>query len=108
MPNINYKRSRSREYSLKKALERQGYFVIRAAGSKGFADLVAIKPIVDPNAPRRFGKSIYEVRFIQIKVSINFKTTKVVEKTHELPWGEVPVEFWKYKVIKRKNGTNTT
>lgn len=42
--NRNYLRSRARETSKKHELEKEGYFVIRAAGSKGFADLIAIRP----------------------------------------------------------------
>jgi len=38
----NYERGRRVEYRVKEFLERQGYFVVRSAGSK-FPDLVAIK-----------------------------------------------------------------
>jgi len=37
----NYRRGRAGEYRAKAALERAGFCVIRAAGSKGPADLVA-------------------------------------------------------------------
>lgn len=41
--NPRYRRGRALEYVIKDKLEKQGYFVVRAAGSHGVADLVAIK-----------------------------------------------------------------
>lgn len=38
----NYNRGRAKEYYNKQKLEKQGYIVIRASGSHGFADLVAV------------------------------------------------------------------
>ncbi len=38
-----YQRGAQLERRLRSRLQREGYFVIRAAGSKGVADLVAIK-----------------------------------------------------------------
>jgi len=38
-----YKRGALLERRVKKLLEKDGYYVVRAAGSKGIADLVAIK-----------------------------------------------------------------
>jgi Holliday junction resolvase len=47
-----YGRGRAFEYRVKDMLEREGYFVIRSAGSHSVADLVAIKPSkFMPNAP---------------------------------------------------------
>jgi Holliday junction resolvase len=43
MPNRQYKRGRALEYLMKDKLEKQGYFVVRAAGSHGVADIMAIK-----------------------------------------------------------------
>lgn len=42
--NPNYRRGRSFEHRVKARLEKLGYFVVRAAGSKGVADLVAVSP----------------------------------------------------------------
>ena len=42
MPNANYQKGRRKEYSLKKKFEREGFIVLRTAGSHGFADLIAI------------------------------------------------------------------
>jgi len=42
MPNKNYISGRQKEYRLKKKYEERGFIVIRAAGSHGFADLVAV------------------------------------------------------------------
>jgi Holliday junction resolvase len=39
-----YKKGRMFEYKVKDTLEKDGYFVIRSAGSHSVADLVAIKP----------------------------------------------------------------
>jgi|YelNatPaOPRAMG01_1025707.scaffolds.fasta_scaffold16445_2 Holliday junction resolvase len=39
----NYHRGVEREHYIKKKLEKQGYFVIRSAGSHSPVDLVAIK-----------------------------------------------------------------
>ena len=40
----NYSRGRNHEYAVRDALETDGYWCVRAAGSKGKADLVALKP----------------------------------------------------------------
>ena len=46
MGNLNYRKGRRKEYKIKLQLEAQGYTVLRAAGSHGFADLVAIDNIL--------------------------------------------------------------
>jgi hypothetical protein len=56
MPNANYLRGRKFEWQVKKDLEGQGYHVIRASGSHGVFDLVAIGPG-------------YSIRLIQCKVT---------------------------------------
>ena len=43
MTNKKYVKGRSFEYKLRTFFRRKGYFVVRAAGSKGPADLVAVK-----------------------------------------------------------------
>jgi hypothetical protein len=93
--NRNYLRSRSRETTTKHELEKEGYFVVRAAGSKGFADLIAIRPSPNCQFPE-----LYEVRFIQIKVSQNFIHDKpsLEIKIHDLEDFSVNVEFLKYPV----------
>lgn len=50
---MSYKNGRAFEYRVKHYLEEQGYWVIRSAGSKGEADLIAFK----------FGETL----FIQVK-----------------------------------------
>lgn len=55
MSNKNYIKGRAFEYKRMKAWERNGYTVLRTAGSHGFADLVAVK-------------RTYPVEFIQCKV----------------------------------------
>ena len=57
MPNRRYYKGRSFEYRVRGFYESHGWFVIRSAGSKGIADLIAI-------APR-----LRQVHFIQCKVN---------------------------------------
>ena len=52
--NPNYIKGRNKEYDLKHQLEREGYTVLRTAGSHGFADLIAVS-------------SLGKIRFIQCK-----------------------------------------
>lgn len=44
MPNANYEGGVAFEREVRKHLESEGYWCARAAGSKGKADLIAIKP----------------------------------------------------------------
>ena len=44
MGNKNYLSGRSREYRIANKLREEGMTVLRAAGSHGFADLVALDP----------------------------------------------------------------
>ena len=53
---MNYIRGRSREYSVKRRLEKLGYYVIRAYGSKGIWDLWAV--------------SEFDVKLVQVKSNI--------------------------------------
>lgn len=46
--NKAYGRGRALEYLIKDKLEAQGYFVVRAAGSHGVADLVAVMKQPNP------------------------------------------------------------
>lgn len=55
MGHPNYEKGRRKEWKIKKQLEMQGLTVLRSAGSKGFADLVAID------------KKEHQIRFIQCK-----------------------------------------
>ena len=54
--NVNYVKGVRLERKAKQILEAQGYHVIRAAGSHGFADLVAADD-----------QGVVPVRFIQVK-----------------------------------------
>jgi len=45
MPNKNYISGRNFEYRVRDYLVSKGYLVIRSAGSKGVADLVAIRKV---------------------------------------------------------------
>jgi Holliday junction resolvase len=57
----NYNRGRAFEYKVRDLFRESGYYVIRSAGSKGIADLVAIK--------NESGWSMNETCFIQCKKS---------------------------------------
>ena len=92
MPNLNYKRSRAREYQVFHELEKEGWMAIRSAGSHGVADIIGIRP-VDCSDPSHF-----EVKFIQIKVSIGLKNKHKEPKVVESPCGMINVEFWKFPV----------
>ena len=51
----NYSKGRKKEYEIMHQLEREGWTVLRTAGSHGFADLIAIN------------KKERKIRFIQCK-----------------------------------------
>jgi len=70
---MSYKKGRSFEYRVRRYYEKQGYLVIRSAGSKGIADLVAIKGD--------------EVLLIQCKIR------KYLNK-----WEKEQVKYWKPRV----------
>src|SRR3990167_3652481 len=61
--NSNYRRGRAAEYELMGLLKKEGYSVLRTAGSHGFADIVAY---TDNQTP---------VRLIQVK-STKSKATR--------------------------------
>mgnify|MGYP001772724201 CR=1 FL=1 len=46
MPNKNYVNGRAFEYRVKKYMEKQGFYVMRSASSKGPFDLLAINQYV--------------------------------------------------------------
>lgn len=94
--NRNYQRSRKREWQLKKSLEKEGYYAIRAAGSKGLADIIAIKPAECGNAFH------FEVRFIQVKVSENLQKINETVESVDSPCGMINIEFIKFPVKSKK------
>lgn len=86
MSNKNYIRGTNKEYLAKKELEKEGFQVIRSAGSHTIIDLAAF--------------SLSEIKFIQIKrQKVEAKYTSELEALKEL---KVPVskdvkvskEFW--------------
>lgn len=87
--------------SVKKQLESEGWYAIRASGSHGVADVVAIKP-----APCGGGDH-FIVRFIQIKCSENLRSYKEITKVEEVPFGLVNVEYQKYPVKSEKYHAHT-
>lgn len=94
--NLNYRRSRARETQLKRNLEKEGYYTIRAAGSHGLADVIAIKPAECGNAFH------YEVRFLQVKVSEKLRKQQHLYVVEDSPCGKINVEYIKYPVKSKK------
>jgi len=68
--NKKYIKGRNFEYQVKKYFEDKKYFVVRAAGSKGIADLVAI--------PHAFDKTQLYPLIVQCK-NMNYKKVKKSE-----------------------------
>lgn len=80
--NTNYQRGRRAEYEAKKLLEKRGYQVIRAAGSHGPFDLVAIR-VGDP------------VLGLQIKATSSKTVARsLLRGFHEQAWGGFRSELW--------------
>ena len=98
MPNLGYQRSRRREYQVKHLFEKEGWYCIRSAGSKGEADIVCIRSkstmCADPNH--------YEVKFIQIKTSRKVKFGSVKTRSIETRIGKLNIEYWIYPSRKKK------
>mgnify|MGYP001558743486 CR=1 FL=1 len=94
MPNLGYQRSRRREYQVKHLFEKDGWYCIRAAGSKGEADIVCLRPTL--TNPKHF-----EARFIQVKTSRKIKFGRIDIKTIKTPIGFLEIEYWLYPSRKK-------
>lgn len=84
MGNSKYTSGRNKEYQTKQVLEKEGYIVLRSAGSKGVFDIVAIGDTV--------------VRLIQVKSTI--KDVKFNDEIERLRSINTPAcctkELWVY------------
>ena len=87
--NRSYANSARRENEIKKQLEKLGWYAVRASGSHGIADVVAVRPA----AHKCSDPAHYEVKFIQIKTSQNIKEEKVSLSAEESACGLINVEF---------------
>ena len=90
MVNKNYRRGILVEYKLKKELESKGFFVVRAASSKGAADLVCVTPT--------------DIRLIQLKrskkaLSPNFINSMYEDDITKLQGIEVPDNCYKFLYV---------
>lgn len=96
MPNTNYQRSANRERKIMHDFQKEGYYAIRASGSHGLADVIAMRPgtCTDPEH--------FEVKFVQIKVSEKLRVANKTVKAMEGPFGFVNIEFWKFPVKSKK------
>ena len=78
MPNKRYQKGRRWEWKVKKKWEREGFLVYRSAGSKGAADLIAIKD--------------GQAYLIQVQVSNRPSRAKALRLLDEaLMYGAIPV-----------------
>jgi hypothetical protein len=94
MPNRKYANSTRRELQVKKELEDQGWFAIRASGSHGTADVLAVRPVPGSCS----NPAHYEVRFVQIKTSQAIREETVKMIAEETACGFVNVEYHYYPV----------
>ena len=94
--NRNYRRSRSREQQIKLQLQKEGYYAIRAAGSKGLADVIGIKPSRYPDP------ALFNIKFIQVKVSEKIKKESKEIRSMDSSCGLINIEFWKFPVKSKK------
>ncbi len=97
MPNRKYANSANRELAIKKELEAQGWYAVRASGSHGIADVVAVKPAKNCVNPEH-----YQVKFVQVKTSQALRERKVVKTAVDSPCGYINVEFHHFPVKNAK------
>jgi hypothetical protein len=90
MTNKNYKKGRKKEYKIKKLLEKEGYIVLRSAGSHGFADLVAVRK------PKE--REVREIKFIQCKPE-NFRESERKKLLKEYEWLDGYIFSVKFEII---------
>lgn len=88
LPNKFYIHSRAKETKIKHDFEKEGWYAVRAASSKGIADVVAIRPTKCGHGNH------FEVRFVQIKTEIKRKVFKIDYKVEESTCGPINVEWW--------------
>ena len=81
---------------LKNEFEEAGWYAIRASGSHGIADVIAIRPVANCTNPSHF-----EVKFIQVKTSQNIAEAKVKPLAVDSPCGMINVEY-RYYPVKNK------
>ena len=97
MPNRGYANSSNRELRVKKQLEDEGWYAVRASGSHGIADVVAVRPVRGCTNPAH-----YQVRFIQIKTSQAIREPKIELEAVDSACGFINVETWFYPVKNEK------
>lgn len=93
MPNNRYVNSSKRELAIKKELEDEGWYAMRASGSHGIADVIAVRPVKGCANPAHF-----QVRFIQVKTSQLTKEEKVEVAVEDSACGMINVEYHHFPV----------
>lgn len=93
MPNRRYANSTNRELQIKKQFEEDGWYAVRASGSHGIADVVALRPAEGCANPAH-----YEAKFIQVKTSQKIREPKIVMLAEESACGYINVEYHSFPV----------
>lgn len=93
MPNRKYTNSTNRELQLKKQFEQNGWYAIRASGSHGIADVVALRPAKGCTNPAH-----YEAKFIQVKTSQAIREEKIVTLAEDSACGFINVDYYYFPV----------
>lgn len=93
MPNNRYANSANRELRIKKELEDEGWYAVRASGSHGIADVVALRPARGCSDPAH-----YQARFIQVKTSQKIKEAKIEVEAQDSACGFINVEYHFYPI----------
>ena len=110
MPNKNYISGRNFEYKVRDYLTSKGYLVIRSAGSKGVADLVAIRKVHSrPNVYHRpiliqckhghSGFIGYEKVLRDILVKYDVRFIHAFNVKHEIVFDEYRTDLGKNLII---------
>lgn len=109
MPNKNYISGRNFEYKVRDYLISKGYLVVRSAGSKGVADLVAFKkvypgiyyrPILIQCKHGHSGFIGYEKILRDILTKYDLRFIHAFNGKHEIVFDEYSTEWGRNLIIK--------
>ena len=117
----NYSAGRTFEWKVRDALIAAGFWVIRAAGSKGAADLVAIKAVQtdslnNPNGGAAIPLGVHQILLVQAKNDNYFPTREwnalfdlsvqlcAIPVLAKKEARGAPIEFWRLTAPKEGRG----